>query len=489
MGLFQSTGIEGYLRDESGLTGEASAIAFPSTLEEAQNVLQSAHSQNLPVAFQGARTGICGGAVPRGGLIVNFSRMNKALDFRYDPAAGTGSISVEAGFTLEQLQVSLDKKQIDTGLFNETALANWARYRQETEKLWFLPNPSEKTATLGGVVCTAAGGGHTGIHVAAEIEGITLILPDGCRLHVQHEDKNINGIPVSDALEVICGSEGLYGAVIELTLVLRKKPGEQYGLLGYFSGYSQIPLFMETLEAKLKTISEVKILSACFFSSACAAFAAQAGKTLAELGRYPPFPPNTAAALWLELGGSEESLFSALETVLLSLEQADAMADQALAADGERDFERLGRLRHLLTEAANLADSGRPPLLADITVPKSDWLKTIRFIDSSLAQTDLIYTLMGHLQWNSFSLRFPGVQPSAEDVLANLLKETALGQCRCEGDHGIGRIKKSQFRALSPGKSAAILEIKRSLDPDGRMNPGVLVDGIKTPLHNNEVYH
>ena len=475
MESFPNSDVEGYLSDESGLTGEAAAMVFPETPENVQDALQSAGSSNLTVTFQGARTGICGGAVPQGGLIINFSRMNKPLDFYYDPITGTGGITVQAGFTLEQLRIALDKKQIDTDLFNEAARESWKEYRQDETRLMFLPNPSEKTATLGGIVCTAAGGGRSGIHVAPEIRDITLVLPDGRQLFVCHNDTCIEGIPVSDAIEVICGSEGLYGAVVILTLVLHKQAPEHYGLLGYFFEYAQIPLFMEKLGTALKSVRGVNILTADFFDSSCAAFAVVLDNAPEELGRYPLFPPNTAAALWLELGGDEDSLFSALEAALTALEQCGAMADMALAAAGGRDFERLGRLRHLLTEAANLADSGRHPLLADITAPLSEWPEVIQFIVSTLKKTGLTYTLMGHLLWGSISLRFPGIQQSAENVLINLLKEAVLQRCRCEGDHGIGRIKRNQFRLLNPLEEAAILELKNKLDPAGRINPEVLV--------------
>jgi FAD/FMN-containing dehydrogenase len=231
---------------------------------------------------------------------------------------------------------------------------------------------------------------------------------------------------------------------------------------------------MKKMETALKNITEAAILSACFFDSSCAAFAEEADKTLEELKRYPSFPPNTAVALWLELAGEEAPLNMALEAALIALEETGAMADTALAATEERDFERLERLRHLLTEAANLTDRCRPHLLADITVPHSEWSKVIQYIVSSLKQTGLSYILMGHFLWDTISLRFPGIQPSAATVLNSLLKE--LRQCRCEGDHGIGRIKKSQFRLLNPLEEAEILKIKKKLDPAGTINSGVLVD-------------
>ena len=63
-----------YLSDESKLTGWADAIAFPENEEELIAVLKE--NAGKPVTIQGAKTGLAGGAVPEGGLVLNLSRMN-----------------------------------------------------------------------------------------------------------------------------------------------------------------------------------------------------------------------------------------------------------------------------------------------------------------------------------------------------------------------------------------------------------------------------
>ncbi len=47
----------------------------------------------------------------------------------------------------------------------------------------------------------------------------------------------------------------------------------------------------------------------------------------------------------------------------------------------------------------------------------------------------------------------------------------------CSAEHGIGRIKKS-FLAVQYGTATldAMRTVKRWLDPDWRLNPGVLID-------------
>ena len=66
-----------YLRDESRRTGRADRIAFPRAEAEVLGALAEARAGQLPVTTQGARTGIAGGAVPEGGLVLNLSHMDK----------------------------------------------------------------------------------------------------------------------------------------------------------------------------------------------------------------------------------------------------------------------------------------------------------------------------------------------------------------------------------------------------------------------------
>jgi D-lactate dehydrogenase (cytochrome) len=60
-----------YLRDESRRTGRADRIAFARTAEDVLAALAEARANRRPVTVQGARTGVTGGAVPEGGLVLN----------------------------------------------------------------------------------------------------------------------------------------------------------------------------------------------------------------------------------------------------------------------------------------------------------------------------------------------------------------------------------------------------------------------------------
>ncbi|HWQ57511.1 MAG TPA: FAD-binding oxidoreductase, partial [Clostridia bacterium] len=115
-----------YLGDESRLTGAAEGIVFPQSAQELAQALRSAAQSGLRATAQGARTGLSGGAVPRGGLIVNLTRMNRILGIGRN---GDGAfLRAEGGATLEQIE----REAAARGLF-------------------FPPDPSEKTATVGGM--------------------------------------------------------------------------------------------------------------------------------------------------------------------------------------------------------------------------------------------------------------------------------------------------------------------------------------------------
>ena len=93
-----------YLRDESRSTGFAEYIEFPQTEEDLLQAVGRAKAEEMPITVQGARTGISGGAVPGGGLILNLTRMNKILGLRYDGDSQGYSLRVQPGVILSELK-------------------------------------------------------------------------------------------------------------------------------------------------------------------------------------------------------------------------------------------------------------------------------------------------------------------------------------------------------------------------------------------------
>ena len=157
-----------YLFDESRTMGRADYIAFPRNEAEL----------HVPLTAQGARTGLAGGASPQGGMILNLSRMNRILGIRRD-GEGRFLLRVQPGVALTTVRKALKNKSFD--------VSGWDEGSRETLKavragaLFFSPDPTEPTASIGGMAsCNACGArsflyGCTRKHVNA----LRAVLADG----------------------------------------------------------------------------------------------------------------------------------------------------------------------------------------------------------------------------------------------------------------------------------------------------------------------
>ncbi|MGB4047832.1 MAG: FAD-binding oxidoreductase, partial [Kiritimatiellia bacterium] len=235
-----------YLRDESRHTGRAAQIAFPRTEADVSAILAEARRARLPVTLQGARTGVTGGAVPDGGLILNLSQMNQILD------AGE-TLRVQPGVTLQTIRQALPSGRA------------------------FTPDPTETTASIGGMVaCNASGAnsflyGPTRNHVAA----LRVMLANGECLELRRGRdqarstnftlgsvagtlpslprpavKNAAGYfvePDMDLLDLFIGAEGTLGIITEVTLRLLPAPAAIWGLMAFLPGTAAAVQYVNTL--------------------------------------------------------------------------------------------------------------------------------------------------------------------------------------------------------------------------------------------------
>ena len=66
----------------NGFVVAPSAIVFPESIEQLQDLVAHARSHDLKLVPSGGRTGLSGGAVAsQGEVVVSFDRMNQILDF------------------------------------------------------------------------------------------------------------------------------------------------------------------------------------------------------------------------------------------------------------------------------------------------------------------------------------------------------------------------------------------------------------------------
>ena len=164
-----------YLRDESRRRGRADLISFATSEEDIRQVLLSRHA----ITTQGARTGITGGAVPDGGHILNLSRMTGITGMRLDSGRNEAFISVQPGLALVELRKILQTCEFDSGNWSPESLLALEQFRQ-APSYFFPPDPTETSASIGGMVACNASGACTFRYGAtrAYIEAMRVMLAE-----------------------------------------------------------------------------------------------------------------------------------------------------------------------------------------------------------------------------------------------------------------------------------------------------------------------
>lgn len=112
------------------------AVVFVETIEQVQKVVETARKYKTPIICRGAGTNVVGACrTDHGGIVLNFSKMNKILDINRENMTAT----VQPGVIVGNLQKAAEK----IGLF-------------------YPPDPSNlAVSTIGGSIAQASGGAKT----------------------------------------------------------------------------------------------------------------------------------------------------------------------------------------------------------------------------------------------------------------------------------------------------------------------------------------
>ncbi len=505
---FGPLGQESVLRDESGLAGHAGCIAYPTCAAESAAALRAAAEAQLPVTLQGARTGLCGGAVPFGGAVLCTARMNGFLAFGFDEEKRRGQITVQAGVTLEQVNRVLRSKSCDESLFSAESTAAWAAYRNSAVELEFLPNPTEDTATLGGIAaCNASGARFCG-GVAEHLAGFALALPDGrvlrhncaCAPCKNGESMANSGIFTGilerpyqsahpqeagyrtgrDIIDLLCTSEGTLGLICELVLELHAAPATRQGVWIPFGSIAEMGAFWHGFLQEAEALPTKPLQGAECFGSACFALLQN---TPGGLPAALPCPGADGAVLLLELAAlHDEDLFAALELVLKHLESLGIPADDVAVASDTNQLAAMTNFRHKVVETAMLAAAGAPYLAADACAPEGDFFVVFDRLAHMPAAWNCGGYLLGKPLAGTVSIRLWSGQAgtaAANEAYGSVMRALAETGCVCSGEYGVGRLKKALFAALSPARAKEAVDIRAASKLFAGQNPGVLAGAVQ----------
>ena len=122
-------------------------------------------------------------------------------------------------------------------------------------------------------------------------------------------------------------------------------------------------------------------------------------------------------------------------------------------------------------------------ILEDVTVPRSELARMVKFINATAAKHRLLIGTFGHMGDGNLHPTFLTNEKDHEEMhrveqaLAEIVNETIALGGTVTGEHGIGLAKKAFLRQqFGEGSYELLRTVKRALDPDALLNPGKIFD-------------
>jgi FAD/FMN-containing dehydrogenase len=427
--------------------GATPLLLLPASTQEVATVVAICAETGTPLTPQGGNTGLVGGQIPRGEVLLSLERMNRILDV--DTA--DDAITVQAGATLAAVQQAAR----DAGRRFPLSLA------------------SEGSCTIGGNISTNAGG--TAVlrfgNMRDLVLGLEAVLPNGRIWNgLKRLRKDNTGY---DLKQLLIGGEGTLGVVTAASLKLFAQPASRAVAVAA----------VETPQGALALLKRAREIA----GGGLEAFELMDDMGLEFVLRHIPGSraPLETRSDWLvlveiasELAGQAEATMEALLTAAFE----EALVVDAAIAQNETQAAAFWALRE--NQSAAQKTEG-PAWKHDISVPVSAIPEFLREAGEALRafSPGIRIPAFGHV--GDGNLHYDILAPEGADVPAHLARreEAALivnaivarlgGSISAE--HGIGVMKAEQaLHHKDPVEIAAYRAIRAALDPGRIMNPRVL---------------
>jgi D-lactate dehydrogenase (cytochrome) len=422
---------------DAGLDGgKPEGVVFPHNAGDIVRVMRWAIRHNVPLVARGAGTGLSGGAVAeRGGVIVEFSRMNHILDI---DAHGRSAVA-------------------EPGLINL-----WLDEQVKQQGLYFPPDPaSQRASTIGGNVAENSGGPHCfkyGVTTNYVI-GMNVVLSEGRLVRVGGRALDY---PEYDLTGLITGSEGMLALMAAIDVRLVRNPPAVKTMLAVFDSVEQagiavsaviaaglVPATMEMMDQKIIRVVE----------------------EFAHIG----LPVEAGAMLIVEVDGYAASLDSQMEEISTILLANGGSGLHIARSDEERNQIWFAR-KSAAGAMARLAPSC---YTVDITVPRSHLAETLGEVNAICDRYGLRVGYVFHAgDGNLHPLVLTDYQDKAlmervHDAGREMVEVAINKGGSLSGEHGVG-IEKRAFMSLmhNSDELATMLDIKQAFDPNALLNPG-----------------
>lgn len=428
-----------YSTDSTNITNPkeiADIVVFPENKNQVSDIVKYANLHSIPVIARSAGTNLCGACLPKkGGIILDFSKMDKILEINKDNLY----CRVEPGVVIEELQKTV-----------------------ENFDLFYPPDPSNlKVSMIGGSLGLSSGGPHSFKYGTTKdyVLDLEVVLADGTIINTGSScSKDVTGYNLT---QLFVGSEGTLGIVTQATIRLIPKPETKRVMLAYF----------DTLEDTSKTVND--IISNLITPSVIDLLDNNTLKTIESF--YPSgLLTNKIAALLIEIDGFKSNIDIQYEKIIDICKQNNSSFIQTAKTREEEEKIWISR-RSSFGATAKLAPN---VLTEDVVVPRENIVDLVNGIHQICKKYELKTCIMGHIGDGNIhpnialDLRNPIELQNFKKAKTELFELAISLNGRLSGEHGIG-CEKSSFmeKALSTNNINLMKQIKKLFDPKGILNP------------------
>lgn len=426
-----------------GYTKVPSLAVFPGTREETVAIVRELAKHDVPFVPRGAGTGLSGGALADGVVLLGLNRLRSILSV--DP--------------VNQIAV------VEPGVVNTVLTREVSRHG-----LHYAPDPSSQAAcTIGGNVAENAGGPHclkygvTLNHVVA----VTAVLPDGEVYTFGSAGGEDAGY---DLVGAFVGSEGCFGVALDITVRLQRNPQGVRTLLADFPSIDAAARAVSAIIAKGILPAALEMMDAATIRAVEASIYA-AG-----------YPVDAAAVLLIELDGFEAGLDEDVRAVVSMCSAAGARAVRVAQDEAERvklwqgrkkAFGAMGRISpHLVVQDAVVPRTKLPAVLERIHAISQRHRVNV---------CNVFHAGDGNLHPNiGYDAHDPDESARVHAAMREIMELCIAEGGSITGEHGVGMDKLAYMdRLFTADTLRAMCDLRAVFDPRRRSNPGKVV-----PVHS-----
>ena len=415
------------------------AVVLAESTGEVVAAVRACHAAGLPFVARGSGTSLSGGSVPvAGGVVIALNRMNRVL--RVDPDTRTAVVQ--------------------PGVINLHVSAAAAEHG-----LLYAPDPSSQSiCSIGGNVAFNSGGAHCLKHgmTSNHVLGMKVVLPDGELVELGADHIGSVG---PDWTGMFCGSEGLFGIAVEVTLRLIPIPEAVCTSLAAYDSLEAAG------DAVARIVREGLLPVAMEIMDALAMQAAEAS--------VKPGYPKCAALLIVELEGEQEVVNSDRVVLDALLEQSGALHVHSTDDPQERALIWRGR------KSAFSAVGWLSPdyIVQDGVVPRTRLGEVLAEIDrmseaSGIRVANVFHAGDGNLHpLILYDGREAGAVDRAHELAGQILRLCISLGGSITGEHGVGLEKREYLSLMFSADDLEMMHrLRRTIDPAELANRGKMLE-------------